>query len=80
MNEREESSILQAKVQLDNAYLVGEHNGGKAGRESENKDPVIAAAFADAGHFIHARLYKPATSPPQQSQSRHRWPWHEDVG
>ena len=44
MNEREESSILQAKVQLDNAYLVGEHNGGKAGRESENKDPVIAAA------------------------------------
>lgn len=43
MAERESSRRLGGVVQLDDAYLGGERNGGKAGRGSENKRPFVIA-------------------------------------
>jgi len=47
MSEREKSYVLRGKVQLDDAYLGGELNGGKAGRGSGNKVPIVAAGIGD---------------------------------
>lgn len=43
MYEREGETKLSGRVEVDDAYLGGEHPGGKAGRGSENKVPFIAA-------------------------------------
>jgi transposase-like protein len=43
MFEREETTKLSGRVEIDDAYLGGENPGGKAGRGSENKVPFIAA-------------------------------------
>lgn len=43
MAEREAGRMLGGVVQLDDAYLGGERNGGKAGRGSENKRPFVIA-------------------------------------
>lgn len=43
MFEREETTKLSGRVELDDAYLGGENPGGKAGRGSENKVPFVAA-------------------------------------
>ena len=43
MYERETTTKLSGRVEIDDAYLGGEHPGGKAGRGSENKVPFIAA-------------------------------------
>jgi ribosomal protein L37AE/L43A len=43
MFEREHSTRLCGRVEVDDAYLGGELPGGKAGRGSENKVPFIAA-------------------------------------
>lgn len=43
MYEREGETRLSGRVEVDDAYLGGEHPGGKAGRGSENKVPFIAA-------------------------------------
>jgi hypothetical protein len=57
MSEREESYVLRGKIQMDDAYLGGERPGGKAGRGSENKIPIVAAvSLNEAGHPIHARI------------------------
>lgn len=41
----------------DDAYLGGERPGGKAGRGSENKIPIVAAvSLNEAGHSIQARI------------------------
>ena len=57
MADRDEVYLLQGKIQMDDAYLGGEHPGGKAGRGSENKIPVVAAiSLNEAGHPIHARI------------------------
>jgi len=62
MSEREEAYVLHGRVQIDDAYLGGELNGGKAGRGSENKVPIVAAvSLDDAGHPIHAKLAKVET-------------------
>lgn len=42
MAEREDRRVLRGRVEIDDAYLGGEHPG-KAGRGSENKVPFIAA-------------------------------------
>ena len=39
--------MLKQVVQLDDAYLGGERNGGKAGRGSENKRPFVVAVQTD---------------------------------
>jgi len=62
MSEREKSYVLRGKVQLDDAYLGGERNGGKPGRGSENKVPIVAAVSLDeAGHPIHMKVAKVET-------------------
>ncbi len=43
MSERETSTRLSVRVEVDDAYLGGENPGGKAERGSENKVPFIAA-------------------------------------
>lgn len=51
MLERERSTQLAGRVEIDDAYLGGERSGGKAGRGSENKIPFIAAIETNAqGH------------------------------
>ena len=62
MSEREKCYVLCGKVQLDDAYLGGELNGGKLGRGSENKVPIVAAASLDkASHPIHVKVAKVET-------------------
>ncbi len=47
MMEREETRQLAGFVQVDDAYLGGERNGGKPGRGSENKQPFVIAVSTD---------------------------------
>jgi hypothetical protein len=55
--EREEAYLLWGKVQVDDAYLGGERNGGNAGRGSENKVPIVAAvSIDDAGQPVNVKL------------------------
>ena len=57
MSEREDAYVLCGKIQMDDAYLGGERPGGKAGRGSENKIPIVAAvSLNEAGHPIHAKI------------------------
>ena len=43
MRVREDSRVLDERVEIDDAYLGGELPGGKSGRGSQNKVPFIAA-------------------------------------
>jgi hypothetical protein len=57
MTEREERYVLEGNVQVDDAYLGGERNGGKVGRGSENKVPFVAAvSLSDEGHPLRMKL------------------------
>jgi len=57
MSEREDAYVLRGKIQMDDAYLGGERPGGKAGRASENKIPIVAAvSLSEAGHPMHAKI------------------------
>jgi len=47
MYEREQSTKLSGRVELDDAYLGGAFEGGKRGRGSENKIPFVAAVQTD---------------------------------
>jgi hypothetical protein len=54
MSERDDSYVLPRKIQLDASYPGGKNNGGKAGRGSENKVPIVSAvSIDDAGYPIH---------------------------
>lgn len=54
MVERENSTRLSGRVEVDDAYLGGENPGGKAGRGSENKVPFIAAVSTnDKNHPLY---------------------------
>jgi transposase-like protein len=57
MSERDECYVLQGKVQMNDAYFGGERPGGKTGRGSENKVPIVAAISLNAaGHQIYAKI------------------------
>lgn len=57
MADREERYVLEGNVQVDDAYLGGEHTGGKVGRGSENKVPFVAAvSLTDENHPLRVRL------------------------
>jgi len=57
MVEREGHYVLYGNVQIDDAYLGGELNGGTAGRGSENKVPFIGAVSLDEeGHPLRAKF------------------------
>lgn len=62
MAAREERYVLDGQVQIDDAYLGGERNGGTTGRGSENKVPFIAAvSLTDDGHPVRTKLTPVAT-------------------
>jgi hypothetical protein len=51
MCEREEQTVLSGRIELDDAYLGGEENGGLVGRGSANKTPFVAAVETnEQGH------------------------------
>jgi hypothetical protein len=53
---REEAYLLRGRIQIDDSYLGGELPGGKAGRGSETKIPiVVAVSLNEARHPVHAR-------------------------
>lgn len=55
MFEREQVTKLSGRVEIDDAYLGGEHEGGKRGRGSENKVPFVAAVQTNSErHPIYA--------------------------
>lgn len=55
MRQREDSRVLDGRVEIDDAYLGGERTGGKRGRGSENKVPFIAAVQTTPdGHPLYA--------------------------
>ena len=57
MTQRDTIYTLKGVVQVDDAYLGGEHSGGTAGRGSENKVPFIAAvSINDHGHPMRIKL------------------------
>jgi hypothetical protein len=57
MSERDECYFLQGKIQMDDTYLGGELNGGKAGRHSENRVRIFAAiSLNEAAHPVHAKI------------------------
>jgi hypothetical protein len=56
MADREEAYLLRGRIQIDDSYLGGELPGGKAGRGSETKIPiVVAVSLNEARHPVHAR-------------------------
>ncbi len=55
MFEREKLTTLSERIEIDDAYLGGELPGGKTGRGSENKVPIIAAVQTNKqGHPLYA--------------------------
>ncbi|MDZ4348994.1 MAG: IS1595 family transposase [Xanthomonadaceae bacterium] len=52
MDEQEKPRKLNGFVQIDDAYLGGERNGGKRGRGSENKQAFVIAVSTD-GQLQH---------------------------
>ncbi len=57
MFEQERDRRLEGVVQIDDAFLGGERTGGKRGRGSENKVPLIAAVQTTGdGQPIYVRL------------------------
>jgi transposase-like protein len=57
MAQRDTVHRLGGHVQLDDAYLGGEHAGGKPGRGSQNKVPFVAAvSMSDAGQPRYLKL------------------------
>jgi len=51
MFEREQTTILAGRIEIDDAYLGGERTGGTVGRGAENKIPFVAAVETnDQGH------------------------------
>ena len=57
MANREERYVLDGRIQVDDAYLGGERAGGKAGRGSENKVPIVAAvSLTEDDHPLRVRL------------------------
>ena len=62
MRLREDARELDGRVEIDDAYLGGERSGGKVGRGSENKIPIIAAVQTTPDGQPVRRLPAPATA------------------
>jgi hypothetical protein len=57
MSDRDDAYVLRGKRQIDDAYLCGERTGGKVGRGSENRIPILPAiCLNEAGHPINAKI------------------------
>ena len=59
MRQREDGRQLTGRVEIDDAYLGGQHSGGKAGRGSENKIPFVAAVQTTEGGKAHLVCLSP---------------------
>lgn len=62
MWERERSTRLSDRVELDDAYLGGERSGGKTGRGSENKVPFLAAVETNAQRHPQRVVFSPVAT------------------
>lgn len=57
MQQREQTRRLEGRIEVDDAYLGGERQGGKVGRGSENKVAFVAAVESELdGSVRYARL------------------------
>lgn len=71
MASREAEHRLCGEVQVDDAYLGGERPGGKPGRGSENKVPIVAAVSLNAaGNPLHVKV---SPVPAFSNESISRW-------
>ena len=59
MCEREQSTMLSGRVEIDDAYLGGELEGGKRGRGSENKVPFVAAVQTNKHNHPMYAVFSP---------------------
>lgn len=75
MTEREEHTRLHGRVEVDDAYMGGEHHEGKRGRGAEHKVPFVAAVETDPKNpnSIHGAKMAPL----QHIQARELKPWFE---
>lgn len=62
MYERESTTRLSGRVEIDDAYLGGENPGGKVGRGSENKVPFIAAVQTNDQHHPQYAVFSKVKS------------------
>lgn len=60
---------LAGRVKVDDAYLGGEHPGGKRGRASENKTPFIAAVATQDGRPTCVRFDRVRTFSSKEVES-----------
>jgi hypothetical protein len=60
MLEREAGKRLTGTIQIDDAFLGGERHGGKRGRGSPGKVPLLAAVQTEQGRPISAKLTRVA--------------------
>src|ERR1700686_3270205 len=57
MMERDATKRLTGRIEVDDAYLGGERNGGKRGRGSPGKTPIVAAVeTTDDGKPVRLKL------------------------
>jgi transposase-like protein len=71
MAERERHGVLHGRAEIDDAYLGGEHPGGRRGRGSENKVPfVVAVQTREQGH---QPIYVSLARIPFSSEAIERW-------
>jgi transposase-like protein len=56
MMEREEKKPLEGRVEVDDAYLGGERNGGKRGRGAPGKIPLVAAVETKDGKPVRLKI------------------------
>jgi hypothetical protein len=61
MSSREATRRLGGLVQIGDAYLGGERNGGKPGRGSENKRPFVVAVTTDKNGHPGMAVFEPVS-------------------
>jgi hypothetical protein len=76
MFEREHSTRLSGRVEVDDAYLGGELQGGKAGRGSKNKVLFIVAVQANNQNnpmYVVSPELRPSAKKKSKSGQNNRW-------
>jgi len=59
MLEREDDTVLSGRIEVDDAYVGGEHHEGKRGRGAEGKTPFVVAVMTDPENpdsVLHMRM------------------------
>ena len=71
--ERDSRRRLRGLIEVDDAYVGGRRRGGKRGRGSPNKTPMVAAVATQAGRPTQLKLSR---SKSFHSQEVERWSRH----